>query len=176
MYLEGSDQHRGWFQSSLLLSLAGNGMPPYRNVLTHGFMVDADREKISKSKQGQGELRKAANFKAYIKYGADVVRLWLRRRISAMTSLSVTSGSTRSRRRIASSATRCVISFQMYDFDPGKHTVAADKLTPLDRWILVSSRASKPRLRPTTAVNFMLRISTSASLRRSSCQRFITMW
>ena len=53
MYLEGSDQHRGWFQSSLLLSLAGNGAAPFKTVLTHGFMVDADREKISKSKQGR---------------------------------------------------------------------------------------------------------------------------
>ncbi|HXC99359.1 MAG TPA: isoleucine--tRNA ligase [Verrucomicrobiae bacterium] len=51
VYLEGSDQHRGWFQSSLLLSLAGNGAAPFKTVLTHGFMVDADREKISKSKQ-----------------------------------------------------------------------------------------------------------------------------
>jgi len=51
MYLEGSDQHRGWFQSSLLLSLAGNGAAPFKTVLTHGFMVDADREKISKSDQ-----------------------------------------------------------------------------------------------------------------------------
>ena len=58
MYLEGSDQHRGWFQSSLLLSLAGNGAAPYKTVLTHGFMVDADREKISKSKQGQGGYEK----------------------------------------------------------------------------------------------------------------------
>src|SRR4029077_13373959 len=58
MYLEGSDQHRGWFQSSLLLSLAGNGAAPYKTVLTHGFMVDADREKISKSKQGQGSYEK----------------------------------------------------------------------------------------------------------------------
>ncbi len=60
MYLEGSDQHRGWFQSSLLLSLAGNGAAPYRTVITCGFVVDADREKISKSKQG-GRLRKTAD-------------------------------------------------------------------------------------------------------------------
>ena len=59
MYLEGHDQHRGWFQSSLLLSLAGNGAAPFKTVLTHGFMVDADREKISKSKQAR--LREAAN-------------------------------------------------------------------------------------------------------------------
>src|SRR5204862_2781220 len=78
MYLEGSDQHRGWFQSSLLLSLAGNGHAPYKSVLTHGFMVDADREKISKSKQGQGIYEKPQTSEAYIKkWGADIVRLWV---------------------------------------------------------------------------------------------------
>ena len=76
MYLEGSDQHRGWFQSSLLLSLAGNGAAPFKTVLTHGFMVDADREKISKSKQGGYEKPQTAE--AYVKkLGADVVRLWV---------------------------------------------------------------------------------------------------
>jgi isoleucyl-tRNA synthetase len=49
VYLEGSDQHRGWFQSSLLLSLAGNGAAPFKTVLTHGFMVDADREKFPRA-------------------------------------------------------------------------------------------------------------------------------
>ncbi|MGB0583416.1 MAG: class I tRNA ligase family protein, partial [Limisphaerales bacterium] len=77
LYLEGSDQHRGWFQSSLLLSLAGNGIAPYRNVLTHGFMVDADREKISKSKQ-DGGYAKPQTAEAYVgNYGADIVRLWV---------------------------------------------------------------------------------------------------
>ena len=76
VYLEGSDQHRGWFQSSLLLSLAGNGAAPFKTVLTHGFMVDADREKISKSKQGAYEKPQTAE--AYVKkYGADVLRLWV---------------------------------------------------------------------------------------------------
>src|SRR5260370_9093323 len=78
MYLEGSDQARGWFQSSLLLSLAGNGDAPYRTVLTHGFMVDADREKISKSKQGQGVYEKQQTSYAYVKkWGADIVLLWV---------------------------------------------------------------------------------------------------
>src|SRR5215813_6981051 len=76
MYLEGSDQHRGWFQSSLLLSLAGNGSAPYRIVLTHGFMVDEDRQKISKS--AQASYQKPQNSDAYVKrYGGDVVRLWV---------------------------------------------------------------------------------------------------
>src|SRR5581483_7526576 len=78
VYLEGSDQHRGWFQSSLLLSLAGNGVAPFKTVLTHGFMVDADREKISKSKQAQGGYEKPQTSEAYIKkYGAAVLRLWV---------------------------------------------------------------------------------------------------
>ena len=78
MYLEGSDQHRGWFQSSLLLSLAGNGAAPFKTVLTHGFMVDADREKISKSKQAQGGYEKPQTAEAYVnKYGADILRLWV---------------------------------------------------------------------------------------------------
>src|SRR5262249_48778591 len=78
MYIEGSDQHRGWFQSSLLLSLAGNGAAPYKSVLTHGFMVDADREKLSKSKQGQGGYEKPQTSDAYVnKYGADIIRLWV---------------------------------------------------------------------------------------------------
>ena len=78
LYLEGSDQHRGWFQSSLLLSLAGNGASPYRSVLTHGFLVDADREKISKSRQGQSGGQKPQNAKAYVeRHGADVLRLWV---------------------------------------------------------------------------------------------------
>jgi isoleucyl-tRNA synthetase len=78
LYLEGSDQHRGWFQSSLLLSLAANGGAPYRTVLTHGFMVDAEREKISKSKQGQGGYEKPQTSEAYVKrFGADVLRLWV---------------------------------------------------------------------------------------------------
>ena len=78
VYLEGSDQHRGWFQSSLLLSLAGNGAPPFKTVITHGFMVDADRDKISKSKQSQGGYAKPQTSEAYVgEYGADIVRLWV---------------------------------------------------------------------------------------------------
>src|SRR5262249_3418249 len=78
MYLEGSDQHRGWFQRSLLLSLGGNGAPPYKSVLTHGFMVDEDREKISKSNQNPAAYDKPQTADAYVKkWGADVVRLWV---------------------------------------------------------------------------------------------------
>lgn len=70
LYLEGSDQHRGWFQSSLLTSLGVTGEPPFRAVLTHGFMVDKDGKKLSKSAgHTVGDLFKL--------YGADVIRWWV---------------------------------------------------------------------------------------------------
>ncbi len=137
MYLEGSDQHRGWFQSSLLLSLAGNGAAPYKTVLTHGFMVDADREKISKSKQGQGGYEKPQTSETYVKKcGADVVRLWVasqdfrndiivsEERISKVAETY----------RVLRNALRYQLS-NLYDFDPAKQSVPDDRLTGLDRWI-----------------------------------------
>ena len=136
MYFEGSDQHRGWFQSSLLLSLAGNGAAPFKTVLTHGFMVDADREKISKSKQSGYEKPQTAE--AYVKrYGADVVRLWV-------SSQDFRSDIVVSEERINKVAEtyrgiRNALRYQLsnlYDFDPAKHSVPDEKLTSLDRWIL----------------------------------------
>ncbi|MFM1768655.1 MAG: hypothetical protein RJA22_1184 [Verrucomicrobiota bacterium] len=138
MYLEGSDQHRGWFQSSLLLSLAGNGAPPYKTVLTHGFMVDADREKISKSKQGQNAYEKPQTAEAYVKkWGADVVRLWVasqdfRSDIVVSEERVNKVGETY---RVIRNALRYQLS-NLYDFDPARHAVADAALTGLDRWIL----------------------------------------
>ena len=138
LYLEGSDQHRGWFQSSLLLSLAGNGGAPYRTVLTHGFMVDEDREKISKSKQGQGGYEKPQTSDAYVKkWGVDVVRLWVssqdfrndvvvsEKRIEKVSETY----------RIIRNALRYQLS-NLYDFDPATQAVPEARLDSLDRWIL----------------------------------------
>ena len=138
MYLEGSDQHRGWFQSSLLLSLAGNGIPPYQTVLTHGFMVDADREKISKSKQGQGGYEKPQTAETYVKkWGADIVRLWLASqdyRGDTVVSEDRINKVAESY-RVLRNALRYQLS-NLYDFDPGLHAVAPGGLLSLDRWIL----------------------------------------
>ena len=71
MYLEGSDQHRGWFQSSILTSVGSNGEAPFKTVLTHGFVVDDKGEKMSKS---VGNTISAV--KATEQYGADVLRLY----------------------------------------------------------------------------------------------------
>jgi len=138
IYLEGSDQHRGWFQSSLLLSLAANGAAPFKTVLTHGFMVDEDREKISKSRQAQGGYETPQTADAYVnKWGADVLRLWVasqdfrndivvsQERINKVAETY----------RLIRNALRYQLS-NLYDFDPGKHTVPDAQLTWLDRWIL----------------------------------------
>ena len=74
IYLEATDQHRGWFQSSLMTSVAMNGRAPYKTVITHGFVVDKDGKKISKSSSYQKPMD-AAHF--VNKYGADIVRLWV---------------------------------------------------------------------------------------------------
>ena len=136
MYLEGSDQHRGWFQSSLLLSLAGNGAAPYKTVVTCGFVVDADREKISKSKQGAYE--KPQTSEAYVrKWGADIVRLWVASQ-DYRNDLIVNEeriAKVAETYRVIRNALRYQLS-NLYDFDPAKHSVSDDKLTGLDRWIL----------------------------------------
>ena len=138
LYLEGSDQHRGWFQSSLLLSLAGNGAAPFRTVLTHGFMVDADREKISKSKQGQGGYEKPQTAERYVKdFGADVLRLWV---VSQDFRSDIVVSEERIKKvsetyRLIRNALRYELS-NLYDFDPQKNSVLDSDLTGLDRWIL----------------------------------------
>ncbi len=144
IYLEGSDQHRGWFQSSLLLSLGGNldqnkqGVPPFHKVLTHGFMVDEDREKISKSKQGQGGYQKPQTADRYVnEYGADVLRLWVasqdyRNDIVVSEERLKKVGETY---RMLRNTLRYQLS-NLYDFDPAKHTVPDAQLTGLDRWVL----------------------------------------
>ncbi|HUZ06859.1 MAG TPA: class I tRNA ligase family protein, partial [Candidatus Paceibacterota bacterium] len=122
--------------SSLLLSLAGNGAAPFKTVLTHGFMVDADREKISKSKQGAYEKPQTAE--AYVKkYGADVLRLWVASqdyRSDIVVSEERVNKVGETYRGIRN-ALRYQLS-NLYDFNPAKHSVPDDQLTGLDRWIL----------------------------------------
>jgi isoleucyl-tRNA synthetase len=131
MYLEGSDQHRGWFQSSLLLSLAGNAAAPYRSVLTHGFIVNDAGEKESKSRGAKSSSVWVNDF------GADVVRLWVGSqdyRGDVVLSEARVVKVAESYRGIRN-ALRYQLS-NLYDFDPAKHTVPDPHLTGLDRWIL----------------------------------------
>ena len=132
LYLEGSDQHRGWFQSSLKSSIAINGTAPYKAVLTHGFTVDANGHKMSKSLGNVMAPQKVIN-----QLGADVLRLWV-----ASTDFSgEMTVSDEILRRTADSYRRIrnTIRFMLSNldgFDPAKDCVASDDLLSLDSWVI----------------------------------------
>ncbi len=129
LYLEGSDQHRGWFQSSLLSSVGMHGQAPYRQVLTHGFTVDADGRKMSKSLGNVVAPQKVMN-----SLGADVLRLW----VAAADYRQEMSVSDEILRRVSDAyrkirnTTRFLLG-NLDGFEPGMCLEPADML-PLDRW------------------------------------------
>ena len=132
LYLEGSDQHRGWFQSSLLTGVAIHQGAPYRSVLTHGFTVDGDGRKMSKS---LGNIIPAG--KAMQELGADVLRLWVsaadyRNEISASDEIFKRTAD--AYRRIRNTA-RFLLA-NLAGFDPERDCLPTEQLLPLDRWIL----------------------------------------
>jgi isoleucyl-tRNA synthetase len=133
MYLEATDQHRGWFQSSLMTSVALNNRAPYKTCVTHGFVVDLDGKKISKS--GTYEKPTAANHFVG-KYGADLLRLWASS-IDYTTDVPFSEeiftrlGDTY--RRIRN--TLRILLGNLYDFESGRQETRKD-LSLVDRWIL----------------------------------------
>jgi isoleucyl-tRNA synthetase len=132
LYLEGSDQHRGWFQSSLLASVAMNDVAPYKAVLTHGFTVDAKGEKMSKSK---GNVIPPQSVMKNL--GADVLRLWIAStdyRGEMRVSDEILERTSDGYRRLRNTA-RFLLS-NLADFDPAQHQVATSDLLALDRWIV----------------------------------------
>ncbi len=134
LYLEGSDQHRGWFQSSLWTSVIAYGDAPYKAVLTHGFIVDTDRKKISKS----SSYEKPQTSDAYIaEHGADVVRLWISSqdfRDDIPISKEILSHVGETYRLI-----RNTLRYQLanlFDFEPARDAVAVGNMDAIDRWAL----------------------------------------
>jgi len=132
LYLEGSDQHRGWFHSSLLTSVAMHGRAPYRGVLTHGFTVDEKGRKMSKSIGNTLVPQKLTST-----LGADVVRLW----IAATDYANEMSVSDEILKRMADSYRRIRNTLRfllgnMHGFDPAKHAVAWNDLVALDQWAI----------------------------------------
>ncbi len=132
LYLEGSDQHRGWFQSSLLTAVATRGSAPYRAVLTHGFVVDGEGRKMSKS---LGNVVDPAE--VIRQYGADILRLWV-----ASTDYS---GDVRVSPEILKQLAevyrkvRNTLRFllgNLYDFDPAQPGAVPERLAEIDRWAL----------------------------------------
>ena len=132
LYLEGSDQHRGWFQSSLLTSTAMNDVAPYKSVLTHGFTVDADGKKMSKSK---GNVVAPQSIMKNL--GADVLRLWVAAtdyRGEMNVSDEILKRTSDGYRRLRNTA-RFLLS-NLDGFDPVKDCVDAKEMLPLDRWVV----------------------------------------
>ena len=132
MYLEGSDQHRGWFQSSLLAAVAIKGRPPYEQVLTHGFILDGEGRKMSKSLGNTVAPQEVID-----QYGAEILRLWVASmdyRNDVRISMEIIKGLSETYRRI-----RNTIRFllgNLHGYDPARDAVPYSEMLSLDRWIL----------------------------------------
>ncbi len=136
LYLEGSDQHRGWFQSSLLTSIAIDDTAPYRSVLTHGFTVDAQGMKMSKSK---GNV--VAPQKVIATLGADILRLWVAStdyRGEMNISDDILKHVVESYRRIRN--TLRFLLGNLYDFDPKRDAMAPNDWLEIDRYAVAHLR------------------------------------
>ena len=143
LYLEGSDQHRGWFHTALLTSLANRGRAPYEGVLTHGFTLDGKGRKMSKS---FGNV--VAPQEIMKKSGAEILRLWVAAedfREDVRISDEILSRMIEAYRRLRNTA-RFLIS-NLYDFDPARDAVQTAKLDEMDRWILQRTQAVLSRCR-----------------------------
>ena len=132
LYLEGSDQHRGWFQSSLLSAVAMQGRAPYKACLTHGFTVDAQGKKMSKS---LGNVVSPQKIQKTL--GADIIRLWVAAtdyRGEMTVSDEILKRTTDAYRRIRNTV-RFLLA-NLHDYEPAQHQVANSELLALDRWVL----------------------------------------
>jgi isoleucyl-tRNA synthetase len=132
LYLEGSDQHRGWFQSSLLTAVAVKNKAPYKQVLTHGFILDGEGRKMSKSLGNSVFPQEVVD-----EYGADILRLWVAStdyRNDVRISKTIMKSLAETYRRIRNTA-RFLLG-NLHGFDPKKHSVPREKMLPMDRWIL----------------------------------------
>ena len=135
IYVEGSDQHRGWFQTSLITAVAIDKKPPYKSVLTHGFTVDGDGRKMSKS------LGNVVSPQEVIKdYGADILRLWVAScnyTEDVRISKEILTRLTESYRKIRNTA-RFMLG-NLSDFTPGKDNVPYNKLLAIDKWAIAKA-------------------------------------
>ncbi|MFA6141765.1 MAG: isoleucine--tRNA ligase [Candidatus Omnitrophota bacterium] len=132
LYLEGSDQHRGWFQSALITAMGIDNISPYKNVLTHGFVVDGEGKKMSKS---LGNVLTPAQVMK--KYGADILRLWVASSdYSEDVRLSdeILTRLADAYRKIRN--TYKYLLSNLYDYDPAKNSVPHDRMLEIDRWVL----------------------------------------
>ncbi len=132
MYLEGADQYRGWFQSSLLTAVAWRGTAPYKSVVTHGWVVDGEGRKMSKSLSNG-----VAPNKIIEQYGADILRLWVASsdyHADIRISPEILKQLSDAYRKIRNTA-RFILG-NLADFEPDRDKVSLEQLLPIDRWAL----------------------------------------
>ena len=132
LYLEGADQYRGWFQSSLLTSVATKGTAPYKAVVTHGWVVDGEGRKMSKSLGNGIEPQEIVD-----QYGADILRLWVASsdyHADIRISKDILKQLSEAYRKIRNTA-RYILG-NLYDFNPDTDRVPLDQLLPIDQWAL----------------------------------------
>ncbi|MBQ8000486.1 MAG: isoleucine--tRNA ligase [Ruminococcus sp.] len=132
LYLEGADQYRGWFQSSLLTSVAVFGTAPYKSVLTHGWVVDGEGKKMSKSLGNGIDPQEVVD-----QYGADVLRLWVASsdyHVDIRISKEILKQLSEAYRKIRNTA-RYILGC-ISDFNPDTDAVAIDELMPIDKWAI----------------------------------------
>ena len=132
IYLEGADQYRGWFQSSLLTSVATKGIAPYKTIVTHGWVVDGEGKKMSKSLGNTISPEEIVN-----QYGADILRLWVASsdyHADIRISKDILKQLSEAYRKIRNTA-RFILGC-INDFDPDKDSVSLDELEPIDKWAL----------------------------------------
>ncbi len=143
LYLEGSDQHRGWFHSALLAGVTTDRRAPYKSVLTHGFVVDGAGKKMSKS---AGNV--VAPQDVIKQSGAEILRLWVSAqdyREDVRISPEILGQLVEAYRKIRNTC-RFLLS-NLYDFDPARDRVPVDRLSELDRWALMRVNELIPRVR-----------------------------
>ncbi len=132
LYLEGSDQHRGWFQAALITGMGIDAIAPYKSVLTHGFVVDGEGKKMSKSLGNVITPEQVMK-----KYGADILRLW----VSSSDYSEDIRLSDEILRRLADAYRKIRNTYKyllsnLYDFDPASNSVPCEKMLEIDKWIL----------------------------------------
>ncbi|MEZ0387543.1 MAG: isoleucine--tRNA ligase [Verrucomicrobium sp.] len=149
LYIEATDQHRGWFQSSLMLSVVARDAAPYKSVITHGFVVDTSGKKVSKSDQGTNKNAKPMTADHYYnKYGADLVRLWVSSvdyQNEVPFSEELFQQASESYRRLRN--TLRVLLGNLDGFNAAEDAVDASEFTFVDKWILSQLESVKRECR-----------------------------
>ncbi|MDR0965091.1 MAG: isoleucine--tRNA ligase [Myxococcales bacterium] len=161
LYLEGADQHRGWFHSTLLIALMTRGEAPYRSVLTHGFVVDGQGKKMSKS---------IGNFvspeKNLKELGAEILRLWVAAsdyRDDIRVSPQILTGMTESYRKLRNTFRYAL--GNLADFDPSADSIDESQMLPIDRWALARMRKATIKIREAyESANFHVVFHTAVDL------------